>query len=88
LEAFVEESLAETSYITLRLKAEAALLQLLSADSTPPNVRAAAVRTALELVGAIGVRSKDQDSRGSQGLEPEGLTLETIDREIDRLGEV
>jgi hypothetical protein len=71
------------------LKAEAALVELCESRSTPPNVRAAAARTLLELTGAIGARKRDED-QGLTGswLEPETLTLEAIDAEISRLGEV
>jgi hypothetical protein len=73
----------------LRLKAEAALEQLCEGDSTPPNVRAAAARTLLELTGAIGARKREEDqSLAGSGLEPEALTIDDIDREITRLGEV
>ena len=47
-------------YGRLRLNAEAALEKLITTPGVPANVRASAVRTALELVGAIGARSKDQ----------------------------
>jgi hypothetical protein len=77
-------------YSALRLKAEAALEILITANGVPANVRASAVRTALELVGAIGVRSKeqrDQEDRGDD-LDPERLSIEDIDREIGKLGRV
>lgn len=80
----------QKSYGRLRLKAEAALEKLIDAPGVPPNVRAAAVRTALELVGAIGARAKaqhDQDDKGDE-LDPDTLTVEDIDREILRLGRV
>ena len=72
------------------MKAEAALELLITANGVPANVRAAAVRTALELVGAIGARSKDQrDQEDADGvLDPERLTVADIDREIDKLGRV
>jgi hypothetical protein len=79
-----------TSYSGLRLKAERALELLVTADGVPANVRAAAVRTALELVGAIGARAKaqaDQDDRVDE-LDPERLSIEDIDREIGKLGRV
>lgn len=80
----------ETNYRRLRLKAERALSVLIDAPGVPPNVRSAAIRTALELVGAIGVRSKDQRNNDEEGLEldPERLTVEEIDREIHKLGRV
>jgi hypothetical protein len=80
----------EARYRGLRLKAEAALEILIVAPGVPANVRASAVRTALELVGAIGVRSKeqrDQDDRGDE-LDPERLSIEDIDSEIAKLGRV
>jgi hypothetical protein len=71
------------------LKAEAALEELCEAGSTPPNVRAAAARTLLELVGAIGARKREQDQEFTRdGLEPEAMTVDDIDREINKLGEV
>ena len=75
-------------YSRLRVKAEAALEMLLDTPSVPPNVRAAAIRTALELVGAIGAKAKgQQDQYDSDGeLDPEMLTIEAIDREIAKLG--
>jgi hypothetical protein len=77
-------------YRRLRLSAEAALELLVTAPGVPANVRASAVRTALELVGAIGARSKDQrDQEDAEGvLDPERLTVEDIDREINKLGRV
>jgi hypothetical protein len=81
---------AVTSYSGLRLKAEAALEVLITATGVPANVRAAAVRTALELVGAIGSRAKaqsDQEDRADD-LDPERLSVEDIDREIAKLGRV
>jgi hypothetical protein len=77
-------------YRALRLKAEAALEELVANPRTPANVRAASARTLLELVGAIGSgrkREGDQDV-SSNGLEPELLSLDDIDREIGKLGEV
>jgi hypothetical protein len=74
----------------LRLKAEAALEQLVTNEDTPPNVRAASARTLLELVGAIGSgrkREADQDV-SSNGLEPELLSLDDIERELRQVGEV
>ena len=81
---------AVTSYLGLRLKAEAALETLITAPGVPANVRAAAVRTALELVGAIGAKAKAQEEQELSGdeLDPETLTIEGIDREIHRLGRV
>ena len=81
---------AGKNYRCLRLKAEAALELLVTAKGVPPNVRAAAVRTALELVGAIGARSKDQrDQEDADGaLDPESLSVADIDREIGKLGRV
>jgi hypothetical protein len=72
------------------LKAEAALELLIIAPGVPANVRAAAVRTALELVGAIGARSKDQRDQEDRAddLDPERLSVEDIDREITKLGRV
>ena len=77
-------------YERLRLKAEQALSVLIDAPGVPANVRSAAIRTALELVGAIGVRSKDQRNTDEDNLEldPERLTIEDIDREIGKLGRV
>ena len=77
-------------YRGLRLKAEAALELLITARGVPANVRASAVRTALELVGAIGARSKDQrDQEDADGsLDPESLSVADIDREIGKLGRV
>ena len=77
-------------YRGLRLKAEAALELLITAKGVPANVRASAVRTALELVGAIGARSKDQrDQEDADGsLDPESLSVADIDREIGKLGRV
>jgi hypothetical protein len=79
-----------TSYSGLRLKAEAALEKLIESPGVPPNVRAAAVRTALELVGAIGSRAKDQRDQEDRAddLDPERLSVEDIDREIAKLGRV
>jgi hypothetical protein len=84
------KSTREKTYERLRLKAEAALEKLVEAPGVPPNVRAAAVRTALELVGAIGARSKDQrDQEDADGaLDPESLSVADIDREIGKLGRV
>jgi hypothetical protein len=84
------KSTREKIYERLRLKAEAALERLVEAPGVPANVRASAVRTALELVGAIGVRSKDQrDQEDADGvLDPERLSIEDIDREIHKLGRV
>ena len=81
---------AVTNYTGLRLKAETALEKLIEAPGVPANVRASAVRTALELVGAIGARSKDQrDQENADGvLDPERLSVEDIDREINKLGRV
>ena len=77
-------------YQGLRLKAEAALERLIEAPGVPANVRASAVRTALELVGAIGARSKDQRDQedADAALDPERLTVADIDREIGKLGRV
>jgi hypothetical protein len=77
-------------YFRLRLKAEAALELLVTAPGVPANVRASAVRTALELVGAIGARSKDQRDQedAATDLDPERLSVEDIDREIAKLGRV
>lgn len=77
-------------YRGLRLKAEAALELLVTARGVPANVRASAVRTALELVGAIGPRSKEQrDQEDTLGeLDPESLSVADIDREIGKLGRV
>jgi hypothetical protein len=75
-------------YEGLRLKAERALSVLIDAPGVPANVRSAAIRTALELVGAIGVRSKDQREEANDTLDPEHLTVEDIDREISKLGRV
>lgn len=79
-----------TGYIGLRLKAEAALEKLVTAPGVPANVRASAVRTALELVGAIGPRSKEQRDQEDSGaeLDPESLSVADIDREIGKLGRV
>ena len=84
------EAGAGSRYGRLRLKAEAALELLITAPRVPPNVRAAAVRTALELVGAIGPRSKDQRNQedSADELDPERLSIEDIDREITKLGRV
>lgn len=77
-------------YFGLRLKAEAALELLVTAPGVPANVRASAVRTALELVGAIGSKAKDQQEQELTGddLDPETLTIEGIDKEIAKLGRV
>ena len=79
-----------TRYRRLRLRAEAALELLITARGVPANVRASAVRTALELVGAIGARSKDQRDQedADAALDPERLTVADIDREIGKLGRV
>jgi hypothetical protein len=79
-----------TGYNGLRLKAERALEMLVTAEGVPANVRASAVRTALELVGAIGPRSKDQRDQedADAALDPERLSVEDIDREIAKLGRV
>jgi hypothetical protein len=79
-----------TSYTGLRLKAERALELLVTADGVPANVRAAAVRTALELVGAIGSKAKDQQDQDDKAdeLDSERLSIEDIDREIGKLGRV
>ena len=84
------ESTRDKIYSRLRLKAEAALEKLIEAPGVPPNVRASAVRTALELVGAIGSRSKDQRDQEDRAdeLDPERLSVEDIDREINKLGRV
>lgn len=68
----------------------AALEELVDAKDTPPGARLAAARILLELVGAIGAKSKDQrDQEDSDGmLDPETLSVEDIDREIKRLGRV
>ena len=86
-----DETINQTKrYQGLRLKAEAALEMLITAKGVPANVRASAVRTALELVGAIGARSKEQrDQEDADGtLDPERLTVADIDREIGKLGRV
>ena len=72
------------------MKAEVALEALCDSPRTPPNVRAAAARTLLELVGAIGAgRKRESDQEVSNGvLEPEALSLADIDRELKQLGEV
>ena len=72
------------------MKAEAALELLVIAPGVPANVRASAVRTALELVGAIGARSKEQRDQedSATDLDPERLTVADIDREIGKLGRV
>jgi hypothetical protein len=77
-------------YRRLRWKAEAALEKLVEAPGVPANVRAAAVRTALELVGAIGSRAKDQRDQEDRAddLDPEQLSIEDIDREIKATGRV
>ena len=78
-------------YRALRLKAELALEKLCDINSlAPPNVRASAARTLLELTGAIGPKAKDDRDQGlaDSDLEPERMTLADIDREIRRLGEV
>ena len=77
-------------YERLRLRAEAALERLVEAPGVPANVRASAVRTALELVGAIGTRSKEQRDQedSATDLDPERLTVADIDREIGKLGRV
>jgi hypothetical protein len=76
-------------YQRLRLKAEAALEELCEDAGAPPNVRAAAARTLLELTGAIGARKREEDQdHARNGLDPEALTLDDIDREISRIGEV
>lgn len=74
-------------YSRLRLKAETALESLVVDDSCPPNVRAAAARTLLELVGAIGAKApKHEADQGlDDSLEPESLSLADIDRELSRL---
>jgi hypothetical protein len=84
------ESTRDKIYERLRLKAEAALERLVEAPGVPANVRASAVRTALELVGAIGARSKEQrDQEDAEGtLDPERLSIADIDREIGKLGRV
>ena len=69
----------------LRDKAVAALEFLVGNSKTPPNVRAMVARTLLELVGAIGPRSKGEQSQDVTSLEPEHLTLEAINRELARL---
>jgi hypothetical protein len=70
------------------LKAEAALENLCDATSTPANVRAMAARTLLELTGALGRYREQDQSLSVKGLEPDGLTLEDIEAEILRTGEV
>ena len=84
------QAIETTNYSGLRLKAEAALEKLITAPGVPANVRASAVRTALELVGAIGARSKDQRDQedADAALDPERLTVADIDREIGKLGRV
>jgi hypothetical protein len=88
--AFGGQAGAGKNYRSLRLKAESALEILITAQGVPANVRAAAVRTALELVGAIGARSKDQRDQEDRAddLDPERLSVEDIDREITKLGRV
>ena len=91
LDAFDQtDNSSRDRYWGLRLKAEAALELLVTAPGVPANVRASAVRTALELVGAIGARSKDQrDQEDADGsLDPESLSVADIDREIGKLGRV
>jgi hypothetical protein len=80
----------EARYRGLRLKAEAALEMLITNPRTPANVRAASARTLLELVGAIGSGRKREPDQAldANGLEPELLSLDDIDREIGKLGEV
>ena len=84
------EASTTARYGRLRLKAESALEKLIETPGVPPNVRAAAVRTALELVGAIGSRSKDQRDQEDRAddLDPERLSIEDIDRAIKELGRV
>ena len=84
------KSTRDKIYERLRLKAEAALELLITAKGVPANVRASAVRTALELVGAIGARSKEQRDQEDSGadLDPERLSIADIDREISKLGRV
>ena len=79
-----------TDYISLRLKAVLALEKLLDDPAAPANVRASAARTLLELVGAIGGRVKREEDQdlNDLSLEPETMTLQDIDRELLRLGEV
>jgi hypothetical protein len=85
-----ETVIASRNYSGLRLKAEAALEILITAPGVPANVRAAAVRTALELVGAIGSRAKDQRDQEDRAddLDPEQLSIEDIDRAIRETGRV
>ena len=84
------KSTRDKIYERLRLKAEAALELLVTAPGVQANVRSAAVRTALELVGAIGARSKDQRDQDDAALDldPERLSIDDIDREIHKLGRV
>jgi hypothetical protein len=72
------------------LKATSALEALCDSDNTPPNVRASAARTLLELVGAIGSKAKREEDQELDGLslEPETMTLADINRELERLGQV
>ena len=81
------EAGAGANYRSLRLKAEAALELLITAKGVPANVRAAAVRTALELVGARSKDQRDQED-SADDLDPERLSIEDIDREIAKLGRV
>lgn len=68
------------------MKAEGALLELMEDKSSPPNVRAVAARTLLELAGAIGARRKDQQDQGlADALDPDTLSLIDIDRELSKL---
>ena len=55
-------------------------------EGSPPNVRAVAARTLLELVGAIGARRKtEQEQRLEDSLDPDSLSLGDIDRELSKL---
>jgi hypothetical protein len=73
-------------YGGLRLKAQTALVALMEDQTSPPNVRAIAARTLLELVGAIGARRKtEQEQRLEDSLDPDNLSLIDIDRELSKL---
>ena len=74
----------EKRYQTLRLKAERSLGVLVVSEDTPAAVRLAAARLALELCGAIGKRQSNQDDRDAE-LDPDSLTLESIERELGKL---
>ena len=83
------EAERKSRYDGLQRKAEDALSKLLGAEDTPSAVRAQAIRTALELCGAIGARRQDAAPaapQASDDFDASSMSVEDIDQEIARLG--